>query len=115
MAQAGRAGEWYKVGFGGVYSPGAGVVEVEEDDEEEAEEEAGAAAGVKGWAEEASAIASAAGEDIGESSAGAVRLVKGWVGADLEQAAEGWGELNEAEEQLVAPAAEALELRKDKR
>lgn len=52
---------------------------------------------------------------MGESSAGAVRLVKDWVGADLEQAAEGWVELNEAEQQLVAPAAEASELRKDKR
>lgn len=34
--------------------------------------------------------------------------------ADLEQAAEGWEELSEVE-QLLAPAEEALELKKDKR
>lgn len=106
--------------FGGTYSPGAGVVEVEEEDEEEAEEEADeetvTAAEVMGCAEEGcSAIASAAEGDIGESSTGPVRLVKDWVGADLEQAAEGWVELSEAEEQLVAPAEEALDLRKEKR
>lgn len=60
-------------------------------------------------------MASAAGGIMGESSVGAVRLVKDWVGVDLEQAAEGWVELSEAEEQLVAPATEALELRIDKR
>lgn len=42
-------------------------------------------------------------------------MVKDWVGAELEQTAEDWVELSEAEEQLVAPAAEALELRKNKR
>lgn len=110
----------FKVGFGGTYSPGAGVVEVEEEDEEEVEEEeeeeAVAAAEVMGCAEEGcSAIVSAAEGDIGESSTGAVRLVKDWVGADLEQAAEGWVELSEAEEQLVAPAEEALELSKEER
>lgn len=120
MAQAGRGIEWYKVWFSGAYSPGAGVVEVEEEEEEEAEEEAEeegvAAVEVIGWAEEVvSATASTAGGGIGESSAGAARLVKDWVGSDLEQAAEGWVELSEAEEQLVAPAEEALELRKDKR
>lgn len=51
---------------------------------------------------------------MGESSAGTVRLVEDWVGTDLQQAAEGWVELREAEEQLVATAEEALELRKEK-
>lgn len=37
------------------------------------------------------------------------------MGADLEQAGEGWVVLGEAEEQLVGVATEALELRKDKR
>lgn len=41
MEQAGRGGKCHKVGFDVAYSPGAGVVEVEEEDaEEEAEEEA---------------------------------------------------------------------------
>lgn len=60
-------------------------------------------------------MASVARGIMGESSVGALRLVKDWVGVDLEQAAEGWVELSEAEEQLVAPATEALELRIDKR
>lgn len=95
-----------------IYSPGAGVVEVEEEDEEEAEEEeAVAVAGLMGWEEVGSAMASAAGGNMGESSVGVVRLVKDWVGADLEQAAEGWVVLSEAEEQLEAPATEALKLR----